>query len=103
MSNEDHVPGPGERAADLPGPGERAADLPYLRFRYLDIPDISEPAGAANTIVGRISALIGDATTLTLAGTSPEETEASEILARVERELPSLEERTNRLMYRYGL
>jgi hypothetical protein len=36
-------------------------------------------------------------------GPSPEETEASEILDRVERELPSVEERINRLMYRYGL
>ena len=54
------------------------------------------PAEARPKISNLVSALLSGRS-------SPEETLASAILERVERELASVEERTDRLMYRYGL
>jgi hypothetical protein len=56
----------------------------------------SSPAGVRPKITNLVRALLGGRS-------SPEETLASAILERVERELASVEERTDRLMCHYGL
>jgi hypothetical protein len=81
---------PIERGQESPDERKQRAEREFMQGGAA--PAIATPYGAAFTDV-----LPGRETH------TPEEVEASAILDRVERDLPAVEQRTERLMHRYGL